>query len=350
MATPEMNVRPALATPEKNIRSAVVTPEKNVGSPVVTPEKNVRSAVATPEKNVRPVMVTPERNVRPAMPMPIPSTNPFLAAIDDPAVNFEEESPALPKIPPPTKSMVTPPPVALSPLPVLPPLPPVPPRQRSFRSSDPIRIPIHLVRPNKQENATKTADVINNNNNNESVSPTTLGVKEPKLVPEIHETSQQNGNGYINGDHHNTIENCMNNHELPCPCKSGAHPKQADKCQENGYGRRPSLPKNLCKLPWFPKFEFIYLLFHTILICLFCNERSVLADTTKRASCFRKTDARFGTRSYLRPLHWLQQAVQWCPVQYASKDSPKATELRSKYVNSVIYFHMHIATITNETH
>lgn len=236
MATPEMNVRPALATPEKNIRSAVVTPEENVGSPVVTPEKSVRPAVATPEKNVRP-----------AMPMPIPSTNPFLAAIDDPAVNFEEESPALPKIPPPTKSMVTPPPVALSPLPVLPPLPPVPPRQRSFRSSDPIRIPIHLVRPNKQENATKTADVINNNNN-KSVSPTTLGVKEPKLVPEIHETSQQNGNGYINGDHHNTIENCMNNHELPCPCKSGAHPKQADKCQENGYGRRPSLPKNLCKL------------------------------------------------------------------------------------------------------
>lgn len=222
-----------------------------------TPEKNVRPAVASPEKCVRPS----EKNVRPAM--PIPSTNPFLAPIDIPVANYEEESPSLPNIPPPVtnQSVISPPRLPLSPL------PPIPPRQRSFRSSDPIRIPIHLVRPNKQESAKKTADVINNNSN--STSPTTiLGV----VVPEIHETSQQNGNGYFNGDHHSTIENDTNNHELPCPCKSGAHPKPATKCQENGYERRPSLPRNLCKCLDFQYFNlFMLFYFKYTLVCFFMN-------------------------------------------------------------------------------
>lgn len=178
--------------------------------------------------------LTPEKTNVCSPPVTKPTLNPFITAIeDDIAANHVEPTQAPPIVqipaqpivhtpaPPMTNQMVS---TSTATSSSRPPLPPVPPRQRSFRSTEPIRIPIHIVRPKKE------ADVVNiiNNNNN---GPITSNALQSKPVPEIHETSKQNGNGDFN---HNTID--MNNHETPCPCKSGAHPKQPNKCQENGNG------------------------------------------------------------------------------------------------------------------
>lgn len=189
--------------------------------------------------------LTPEKNVRTAVPNP--TLNPFIADIDDLASDTVEEKLPLPSVQTLLSNQTVAPPTCR------PPLPPIPPRQRSFKSTEPIRIPIHLVRSNKNEStAKKPADADNNN-----ACPVTSNGMQSKPVPEINETFKQNGNGYFNGAH-KTI--ALNNHETPyspcpkCPCKSGAHPKQATKCQENGYAQRVTPARNLGEF-----IEYLYL-------------------------------------------------------------------------------------------
>lgn len=235
-------------------------PLEEIQVPIQEPIQVSLQDTEVPLQNNHSVQSTPEKNIPPAVANP--SLNPF---IDDLTAIHIQENPVLPNVPStvasqtvsPSKTITSQPPLSLPPLPTLAPmsslsplpiLPPIPPRQRSFnakigiKSTDPIRIPIHLVRPNKPENTKNATDIINNNN----TRPITPNVMQSKPVPEIYETSKQNGNGYFNGDH-NTIENEMNNHEPSCPCKSGAHPKDV-KCQENGYSQRATPAPSLSKL------------------------------------------------------------------------------------------------------
>lgn len=116
----------------------------------------------------------------------------------------------------PGKQAVTTPKLAL-PRPRLP-LPPVPPRHRP-KSLEPIRIPINIVRRAKLEN---------NNSNYDEVS------YNPDGSPNV---PHQNGNCCNN-------ESDMINHDAPCSCQSGAHPKQQQPKSrpENGGLKEPSTP------------------------------------------------------------------------------------------------------------
>lgn len=159
------------------------------------------------------------------------SLNPFID-VDDLPANGVEENPPLPSI---ETLIVNQPTVASV---VNRPLPPIPPRQRSYKSTDAIRIPINLVRSNQTESNGKNQTPSVDSNN--ASSPI---VQSKPLAETTNATPTQNGNGYFNGDDH-PIE--PNNHEPSypsrCPCKSGAHPKHGnnnDDCQVNGnsYGR-----------------------------------------------------------------------------------------------------------------
>lgn len=185
-------------------------------------------------------MSTAEENVSRAT--VAPSLNPFITNFYAPVTNHVEkmetdapakkESPALPNVQM-TNQMVSPIHVVSPQKPIIssPQLPPVPPRQRSNTPVQPIRIPIHIVHPKK------AVDVVNGNGysnkngySNYNNFPINSNSMQSKLVSEINETSKQNGNGYIE---HSTTE--LNNHDNPCPCKTGGHPKHSNKCQENGF-------------------------------------------------------------------------------------------------------------------
>lgn len=174
------------------------------------------------------------RPLTPELPKANPALNPFITDDVDSAVNGVE-SPPVPSIAAPS-----------SPFPSRP-LPPIPPRQRSFIATDPIRIPIHIVRSNKSESTGKQSPSVEKSN----ARPIISSVVQPKPVAEtVNNTAKQNGNGYFNGVHK---PNELNNHEPTyssrCPCKSGAHPKHAGNrtATVNGYGSRAVPARNLGK-------------------------------------------------------------------------------------------------------
>lgn len=180
------------------------------------------------------------------------SLNPFLTMYEpDLATDGVDHNVSLPSV----KDLITtqptvPPPTYQAPL------PPIPPRQKSFIKSleEPIRIPMHLVRSKKAE-PTETKP-----NNVDNISSANVTQSKPVAVAD--ESSQLNGNGYINGDM-KPID--LNNHEPSCcPCKSGAHPKNTvNKCQQNGNGVPVTPARKL------GKFKYIDFFHITINQCLY---------------------------------------------------------------------------------
>lgn len=211
---------------------------------------------------------TPKNNI--SQEKAAPTLNPFITDIDASIANDEqspaEQRPVVPNVQISNKTVSSP--ITIN---ARPQLPPIPPRQRSI---EPIRIPMHLVQPKK------AADVVDNNNSN-SMYPITSNSMQSKAVPDIYKTSQQNGNG--NSDH-NTIE--LNNHDNPCPCKSGAHPKQPNKCQENGYHRAIPAP-NLGKSKLILNFECSYVIvvchFHSYEFCVcICRMAQTVTESHRK--------------------------------------------------------------------
>lgn len=114
------------------------------------------------------------------------------------------------------------------------PLPPIPPRQQRPKSIEPMRIPVKIVRGEKQ----RTLEI--NNSNHVEVDDKQSDSPEGASVP------HKNGNSCY-------IESDLINRDTPCSCQSGAHPKQQQSKirPENGHPLGHSTPGKK-----------VYLLFH----------------------------------------------------------------------------------------
>lgn len=193
------------------------------------------------------------------------------------------------------------------------PLPPVPPRHAA-KTNEPIRIPLHVVHSSKARNS-----------ENHDTSITSNGIQSKSVADKI-----KNGNTTNGHSDHNDIK--LINHDLPCPCKSGAHPKYPKAPLQNGhYTPAPTLGKwNF--MQHFATVIFYY--FYTFAWLFNFAKRRTVANAIERWGSGCHTGNCSGFQPCLRSLQWLGKEVWRISVRNTPESATEPIELHSKWVKT----------------